>query len=260
MSLSGLRADQVKLVLCPEWHHMAVLGAVTKSMHLVGRGGPSPCLRRRPLCADISRQWPHLVCAQGKLLLLMSSCSAALCSKSCCPSGPRHLLLYVPDCYVPSPQSTRNGPLPRPCRAHMPTLCCSTAPQHLPRLFTQSLINQGSCQCSSRRHCSSPPSSCMLSQLRRGPPQLVLSYDTEGGIAKMVSNKVAATADGRWLLPFWREMGGTNCTQDPGMHGRPGLLSSADGVRPCPRWGPLHVTEGRSQHKLRPISLLCARL
>ncbi|KAK9797082.1 hypothetical protein WJX73_005306, partial [Symbiochloris irregularis] len=59
-------------------------------------------------------------------------------------------------------------------------------------------------------------------------PKMLLSYDTEGGIAKMVSNKPAVSPEGHWLLPFWREMGGNNCTHSPGMHGKPGLLISSD--------------------------------
>ena len=60
--------------------------------------------------------------------------------------------------------------------------------------------------------------------------QVLLSFDLEGGIAKMVANKLAVGQDGRWLLPFWREMGGQNCTHSPSMHGKAGVLVSDDQV------------------------------
>ena len=60
--------------------------------------------------------------------------------------------------------------------------------------------------------------------------QVVFSFDSEGGIAKMVANKIALGPKGEWLLPFWREMGGNDCTHAPGMHGRAGVLISEDQV------------------------------
>lgn len=35
--------------------------------------------------------------------------------------------------------------------------------------------------------------------------QVVYSFDAEGGIPKVVANKLAVDTDGSWLLPFWRE-------------------------------------------------------
>lgn len=60
--------------------------------------------------------------------------------------------------------------------------------------------------------------------------QTVASFDSEGGIAKMVANKLAVTASGKWLLPFWREMGGHDCTHAPAEHGKAGVLVSSDKV------------------------------
>lgn len=59
-----------------------------------------------------------------------------------------------------------------------------------------------------------------------------MSFDEEGGIAKMVANKLGVDSSGQWLLPFWREMGGHNCTNAPGMHGVPGILLSSDQASP----------------------------
>ena len=61
--------------------------------------------------------------------------------------------------------------------------------------------------------------------------QAVYAYKDEGGIAKMIANKVRLTRDGQWLLPFWREMGGqAACNTQPELHGAPGLLVSPDQV------------------------------
>jgi hypothetical protein len=48
----------------------------------------------------------------------------------------------------------------------------------------------------------------------------------------MIANKLRVDASGRWLLPFWREMGGQpSCNTRPSLHGMPGLLVSTDKVR-----------------------------
>ena len=64
--------------------------------------------------------------------------------------------------------------------------------------------------------------------------QIVYSFDSEDGIAKMVANKVASGPQAEWLLPFWREMGGHNCTNAPAMHGKAGVLISSDQVQLSP--------------------------
>lgn len=38
---------------------------------------------------------------------------------------------------------------------------------------------------------------------------MMLPYDAEGGIPKVVANKMAVLASGAWVLPFWREPGKT---------------------------------------------------
>lgn len=60
--------------------------------------------------------------------------------------------------------------------------------------------------------------------------QVVMSFDAEGGIAKMIANKPVLGPTQEWLLPFWREMGGHDCNHAPGMHGVPGVLRSRDQV------------------------------
>ena len=35
--------------------------------------------------------------------------------------------------------------------------------------------------------------------------QIIYSFDAEGGIPKVIANKLAIGTDGGWLLPFWRE-------------------------------------------------------
>ncbi len=61
---------------------------------------------------------------------------------------------------------------------------------------------------------------------------MVYSFDEEGGIAKMIANKLTITSRGHWLLPFWREMGGQpECNTEAAKHGMPGLLVSPDKVQ-----------------------------
>ncbi len=63
------------------------------------------------------------------------------------------------------------------------------------------------------------------------PHQVVYSFDEEGGIAKMIANKLMVNSKGQLLLPFWREMGGQpECNQRAALHGMPGLLISNDKV------------------------------
>jgi hypothetical protein len=50
------------------------------------------------------------------------------------------------------------------------------------------------------------------SGLSWSPPQMVLSYETEGGIPKVLANKLTVLSSGSWVLPFWREPGKT-CPQ-----------------------------------------------
>lgn len=62
--------------------------------------------------------------------------------------------------------------------------------------------------------------------------QVVYSFNEEGGIAKMIANKLMVNSRGTLLLPFWREMGGQpECDRQSQLHGIPGLLMSNDGVR-----------------------------
>ena len=61
---------------------------------------------------------------------------------------------------------------------------------------------------------------------------MVFAYEEDGGIGKMVANKLAIGSSGEWLLPFWREMGGQNCSQNHAEHGKAGVLISYDKV--CP--------------------------
>lgn len=35
--------------------------------------------------------------------------------------------------------------------------------------------------------------------------QVIYAFDAEGGIPKVIANKLAVGANGTWLLPFWRE-------------------------------------------------------
>lgn len=35
--------------------------------------------------------------------------------------------------------------------------------------------------------------------------QTVLDFEAEGGVPKVIANKLAIGTDGGWLLPFWRE-------------------------------------------------------
>ncbi len=61
---------------------------------------------------------------------------------------------------------------------------------------------------------------------------MVLAYDDEGGIAKMIANKLTRARNGSWVLPFWREMGGpAACRQRPELHGEAGVLLTRDQAR-----------------------------
>ena len=59
---------------------------------------------------------------------------------------------------------------------------------------------------------------------------MVYAYEEDGGIGKMVANQLAIGRSGEWLLPFWREMGGQNCSQNHAEHGKAGVLISYDKV------------------------------
>ena len=66
-------------------------------------------------------------------------------------------------------------------------------------------------------------------------PQLMLPYDAEGGIPKVVANKMAVLGSGAWVLPFWREPGKTcpklrSEVKDPKdiVKGSAGVLISGD--------------------------------
>jgi len=72
--------------------------------------------------------------------------------------------------------------------------------------------------------------------------QVVYPFEEDGGIAKMVANKVAIGPRGEWLLPFWREKGGQDCSNDTAWHGRAGVLISEDLV-PHPPYT-LHPPKG----------------
>ena len=65
---------------------------------------------------------------------------------------------------------------------------------------------------------------------------MVMSFDDEGGIAKMIANPPTTARDGAWVLPFWREMGGAaECRRHPELHGQAGVLLTRDQVRWCCR-------------------------
>lgn len=38
-----------------------------------------------------------------------------------------------------------------------------------------------------------------------GEPTVLLTHEADGGVPKVLANKLCVMADGRWLLPFWRE-------------------------------------------------------
>ena len=64
---------------------------------------------------------------------------------------------------------------------------------------------------------------------------MILPYDAEGGIPKVVANKLAVLASGAWILPFWREPGKTcpklrSEVKDPKdiVRGSAGVLISGD--------------------------------
>ena len=63
---------------------------------------------------------------------------------------------------------------------------------------------------------------------------MVMSFDDEGGIAKMIANPPTTARDGAWVLPFWREMGGAaDCRRHPELHGQAGVLLTRDQARCC---------------------------
>lgn len=65
--------------------------------------------------------------------------------------------------------------------------------------------------------------------------QMVYAFAKEGGIPKVIANKIAIAAGGVWLLPFWRENdpwdAGIVCNARPDLMGVPGVLISGDKVR-----------------------------
>jgi hypothetical protein len=65
--------------------------------------------------------------------------------------------------------------------------------------------------------------------------QVVLTFEDEGGIPKVIANKLALTPTGAWLLPFWRENdrwdAGPGCNAQPGLMGVPAVLISSNKVR-----------------------------
>ena len=46
----------------------------------------------------------------------------------------------------------------------------------------------------------SVPSTCL-----GNAPQVIYGFSHEGGIPKVIANKLAVGGGGEWLLPFWRE-------------------------------------------------------
>ena len=65
---------------------------------------------------------------------------------------------------------------------------------------------------------------------------MVMSFDDEGGVAKMIANPLTTARDGAWVLPFWREMGGAaECRRRPELHGQAGVLLTRDQARRCCR-------------------------
>ena len=62
--------------------------------------------------------------------------------------------------------------------------------------------------------------------------QVIYSYSDEGGIAKMLANRLGTIPGGGWVLPVWREMGGQQvCNKHPELHGAAGVLLSTDQAR-----------------------------
>ena len=65
--------------------------------------------------------------------------------------------------------------------------------------------------------------------------QTIVPWSYEGGIARLTCNGLSLNAEGEWLLPYWRELGGPPvCQQEPSLHGTAGVLITADQViHPC---------------------------
>ncbi|CAK0763317.1 hypothetical protein CVIRNUC_003045 [Coccomyxa viridis] len=60
-------------------------------------------------------------------------------------------------------------------------------------------------------------------------PKVIYSFSDEGGIAKMLANRLGTRDGGGWMLPVWREMGGQQaCNTHPELHGAAGVLLSDD--------------------------------
>ena len=59
-------------------------------------------------------------------------------------------------------------------------------------------------------------------------------FAKEGGIPKVIANKIAISPAGEWLLPFWRENdqwdAGASCNARLDLMGVPGVLISGDKV------------------------------
>ena len=64
---------------------------------------------------------------------------------------------------------------------------------------------------------------------------MVYTFEDEGGIPKVIANKLAVTPTGAWLLPFWRENdrwdAGAGCNAQPGLMGVPAVLVSTNQAR-----------------------------
>ena len=65
--------------------------------------------------------------------------------------------------------------------------------------------------------------------------QVLFTFEDEGGIPKVIANKLALTPTGAWLLPFWRENdrwdAGAGCNAQPGLMGVPAVLVSSNQAR-----------------------------
>ena len=61
---------------------------------------------------------------------------------------------------------------------------------------------------------------------------MVYAFVEEGGIPKVIANKIAVVPGGLWLLPFWREHdpwdAGAAGNAQRGLSGVPGVLISTD--------------------------------
>lgn len=89
--------------------------------------------------------------------------------------------------------------------------------------------------------------------------QVIYSYSDEGGISKMQANHVGTTADGWWMLPVWREMGGQPlCNTHPELHGAAGVLLSDDKASlPHPSQYPADTVDAQ-QRSYHGIFCLCS--